>query len=474
MVVDRFATKGRPKDFSPKPGDGIALYIFDRVGAPAGVGPGKADPEIMPVNSDAGRVERMLPATLSDIAVGGGGRFLALTIPAQRKVALFDASEGKIVHYFPLLGDNARVAAGRQHLIVAYPDAGLLQRWNLLTHEKELTVNSPFQQTIDSVTMGPDSDGPILAAFKSGTGFRFLDLKFKAVDVAFPQGNFERPGGHPVFLHPSADGTIFGCRDGVGGEPHRVHVLNVNGKDGKCVIGWIGTSMLVPSSDGRYIYTGIGVYTPELKLVFPDKENRYLTTPFLPAVHGPYFMRLEPAKQGDEAGGRVTLFYQGNFKPFATIANIDGVVSEQIAYGRNRDSLPYSKRVFLIPSANLIVSVPQTNDRLVLHRVDMMQLLDKSPINYLLVASAPPAQVGVGKELQYKIEARSKKGGVTFSLEAGPKGMTVSPQGNLQWAVPADAAPGEEAIIVAVRDSTGQEVFHTFRLRVVAADSEQK
>ena len=38
---------------------------------------------------------------------------------------MFDANEGKIVHYFPLASDNARVTAGKDHLVIAYLDTEL-------------------------------------------------------------------------------------------------------------------------------------------------------------------------------------------------------------------------------------------------------------------------------------------------------------------------------------------------------------
>jgi hypothetical protein len=425
---------------------------------------------IKPVKLNAERVERMLPASLSDIVVGGGGRFLLVTIPSLRKLGLFDANEGKLVHYFPLAGDNARVAAGREHLFIAYPEANILQRWNLYTRQKELTVAAPFQQAIESLTMGYDSHGPILAALRSqqvglGGGFKFFDQKFKLVDVAFGQGNFERPGGQPVFIHASPDGTLFGCRDGVGGEPHRVNVLKVTGNTGKAEIAWIGSSTLVPSPDGRFIYSGSGIYTPQMKLIYPEKEQTSFAKPYLPALHGPYFLRLD-AKKWNEHGGSIAVFFQGNYTPFATINDIDGVINEQIGYGTNRDSLTYSKRVFLIPSANLLVSVPKTNDRLVLHQIDMNKLMEQAPIDYLIVASSPPTQIARGQKLVYKLDVRSKKGGLRFNLDAGPQGMTISPQGEITWSAPPDHPLGDENIILTVRDSAGQEVFHTFRLSV--------
>jgi hypothetical protein len=45
-----------------------------------------------------------------------------------------------------------------------------------------------------------------------------------------------------------------------------------------------------------------------------------------------------------------------------------------------------------------------------------------------------------------------------------PDGMTVSAEGKLEWAVPADFAENEVSVIVSVTDAGGHETFHTFKL----------
>jgi hypothetical protein len=47
--------------------------------------------------------------------------------------------------------------------------------------------------------------------------------------------------------------------------------------------------------------------------------------------------------------------------------------------------------------------------------------------------------------------------------------MKMAPAGVVQWSVPPAYPRGEVNVIIAVSDSTGQEVFHTFRLLVVEA-----
>src|SRR5262245_45345918 len=46
--------------------------------------------EIKPAPLKADREERALPGPVTDACVGGGGRFIVLNIPSERKVAVFD------------------------------------------------------------------------------------------------------------------------------------------------------------------------------------------------------------------------------------------------------------------------------------------------------------------------------------------------------------------------------------------------
>ena len=69
-------------------------------------------------------------------------------------------------------------------------------------------------------------------------------------------------------------------------------------------------------------------------------------------------------------------------------------------------------------------------------------------------------------QLSNKLAIRAKAGGVKVSLESGPDGLTVSPNGQVSWDVPARFEAPEAKVIVAIHDDTGQEVFHTFTVTI--------
>jgi hypothetical protein len=112
----------------------------------------------------------------------------------------------------------------------------------------------------------------------------------------------------------------------------------------------------------------------------------------------------------------------------------------------------------------VLVHLPKAKDKLVLHRVDVDALLQKSDVDYLFVTSAAPATFVPGQTLTYAPAVKSKKGGVKVKLESGPAGMAVSPKNELTWKVPEDFAEAETTVTLTISDATGQEVLHTFRL----------
>ena len=89
-----------------------------------------------------------------------------------------------------------------------------------------------------------------------------------------------------------------------------------------------------------------------------------------------------------------------------------------------------------------------------------------------------------GQRIDYQILVKSKAGKVTYKLESGPPGLTVSPTGRVRWRVNAGGA-SKQAVIVTVRDGitrpaarcrrgiesfageiSGQELIHTFTLDI--------
>lgn len=217
----------------------------------------RSDPgPIKPVRQE--RIERQLPGVIADVCVGGGGRYLILHLPTHRQLAIFDIGESKVVKFLPVAEDGVKFAAGRDKLLVALPTANVLQRWNLTTFEREVTTPIPERGTVTTMCMGSASSGPLYVGLRDGPAF-FLDpVTMKKIDVKPDKGALPRDG---VYVRASADGKVFGMRNGVGGEPHTVTALVLQGEKSVAMHQeWnFAGSVITPGPDGRFVYSAAAV-----------------------------------------------------------------------------------------------------------------------------------------------------------------------------------------------------------------------
>ncbi|WP_147870350.1 putative Ig domain-containing protein [Stieleria maiorica] len=109
---------------------------------------------------------------------------------------------------------------------------------------------------------------------------------------------------------------------------------------------------------------------------------------------------------------------------------------------------------------------------MIAHRFDIDAELRRSDVNYLLVDSRPPDFVRVGEAVDYQITAKSKSGGIDFSLEDAPDGMELSEQGRLTW-TPGVDSPSPATVITSVSDGSGQQVFHMFEIAVAGVNNDR-
>ena len=132
-----------------------------------------------------------------------------------------------------------------------------------------------------------------------------------------------------------------------------------------------------------------------------------------------------------------------------------------------QDGFTVDKRFHLIPAASLLITIPFSNDRLVVHRLDIGKALDQLADDRLVVTSSPIQDTESGKAIEQQIEARSKAGGLKYTLVSGPNGLTVSPTGRLSWPSPRLQSVGDVVkAVVAIKDSSGQQYSHAITIRI--------
>ncbi len=409
-----------------------------------------ADPSSVVITPPAlaeDKVIKKLPEVFSDVVVGGGGRYLIFHMPKLKKLAVFDVTEARVTKYIPLAEEDITYTAGLDCIIIGLKKAGKLERWSLTTFELEKSATPPFNEEIVAVQMGHASNGPLMA------NGQFFDLAtFRQLPITRQKDAGWEANARLVI---SADGTVFTRW----GEEARSFLLE-GGELKRYESGSLGH--VVPGPDGRSVYTAKGVLSRMLTRANADDATYGYC---VPAVRGDYFVSLSPAEGGK--GGGFTIFLRGLKQPIGKLDKAEhGLTFDSWERG-GPVSLDAWRRVYFVPDAKVIAVLPLSNDQVVLHKFDADAALEKSGMDYLIVTSKPPTEAKAGATLTYPIKVKAKDKKVTYQLDSGPKGMAVSAAGEVTWAVPADATPGPHDVILTVRTESGQEVFHTFAVRVV-------
>jgi hypothetical protein len=335
--------------------------------------PEREGPAVGPITGpvlQGDRAVRPLPSAVSDVAVGGGGRFLVLYLAGARKLAVFDVSAARVVKYIPVEDGDVRFAAGRDKLVVVQPAHDVVQRWSLTTFERELALPLATPGKVTALALGSASEGPLLV----GTADRilFFDLgTLKRLDIGAPEDQPVRLGAG-TRVRASADGRTFGLWR-AGAYPQGLETLVLVGRQLQVHSERGSAGHVTPGPDGKTIFTARGLYTPELK---PRREDNDAGAAYcVPAAHGPLYLSVNP---GDH--NSLALHMVGHAGPLARLTDVE--VPEGLGDG---DSDPFGgdRRLHLVPDAKLIITIPDSNDRLVLHRFDLLEALKKADIDYL-------------------------------------------------------------------------------------------
>jgi hypothetical protein len=410
-----------------------------------------------PINAE--QEERALPGVVRDIVLGGGGRFVIMAIPDKRQVAVFDVNEAKVVKYLPIPEDDAILAAGMEKLFVCLPNANVVQRWNLRTLERELTAPSPVTGSMKAATMGWSSGGPLLLI--SDQKSEFIDpITLKPLELQSDNKGQFMPRLGPD-ARASGDGTVFTCMD------HHSTVRVFTVRDGVLKQRGGSTSSFIsaPGEDGSFICTMIGVYNTEMVELYPKtNQNGLIVSPFVAAKQGRMFIRI--GQGGHDGPKNFNFFLLGNSTPIAVMPNFAGFEAQTNVYAEGNGRRSTDRRYLLLPNSEVLVALPATNDRLLLRRFNMRELLDKSGVDYLLVTSVAPTVASRGKAYRYDLTVLAKKGGVKYHVDSGPVGMKISAQGQVTWTVPQNFGEAHSDVILTLSDAAGQETFHTFRVFV--------
>jgi hypothetical protein len=276
-------------------------------------------------------------------------------------------------------------------------------------------------------------------------------------------------------------GAVFGTWSS-GGWPNGFRTLSVHGKALVSPYEHITCGYLAPGPDGRTVFTGSSgrLDLDGNPLDAPGAPRPVTPIATIPCSDPAYFLSVSGLNQfvtGYEDPAYPTRppppspitasVHAADGSPLLTVHGFDEMTFkgvDRVIWGKT--DLTIDKRFHLVPAAQLLITIPPENDRLVLRRLDLDQAMNRSGADYLLVVSKPTVAATAGRKLEHQVVARSKKGGVKFSLSDGPEGMSVASDGKLTWMVP-EKLKGEDAVAVVRADgAAGLQRLHRLRIRI--------
>jgi Trypsin-like peptidase domain len=446
-------------------------------------------------------VVRPLDGKIRDVAVGGGGRYLILTLNEARQVAVFDVNAADVVKKIILPSENALVAAGARQVLIAFPDQAIVQRFDLdALNRPPASFASPIKARWLRMAMGSDSDGPLLVAWtphavtigQNRALFSFVDaadlkvLKAGELILAGYQRNgWISPSGgtfafnfitnERVHVRASGGGNLFGIWSSQTA-PSGFNRLAVRHSSLEGCYEHMGLAHLAPGPDGCTFYTGRGGVIDSDGRPLRGSAKRPNSDPEMtvPSPDPAYYLRifgLLPTGPLDHLSPRTVaaaVHAADDGERLLTIHGLDEMGEGQVLarYGAQED-FTVEKRFHLIPAASLLITIPSGDDRLVLRRLDLKKSLDRTGHGYFLITSRPSLHAKAGERLSHQITGISRAGGLRYTLTQGPDGLAVSSDGRLSWVPPKEVAGSDPvAVVVTVSDSSSRQRFHTIRISV--------
>jgi hypothetical protein len=464
----------------------------------------------------------VLEGKIGRVAVGGGGRYLLLTLPDRKELVVFDTFSQRLAGRVALVADDVLVAAGADAMLLVYPDLRIIHRFDLRRLALDRRAALPIRGEAKAVSLGSDSSGPMLVSWvqhQGGGTFRWINFSMidvetlKALECASFHENHDQdmtdhPGEMPepgvlrlasppfyqlldINLRASPRGDVWGLSHS-GSTTSGFCTLALRGSAARAYERLLDHGYLIPGQDGRTVLTerrgrvdlegrapargGMPAAPSWLPSSFRDQAP-LVPHRLVPSAEPAYYLAIDglgtqpsPGAHGPKA---VVAFHAlGLDRPLGTLEfpweaprpNPTPPWVTQRRRGPGDD-----QRFHWVPAADLLVVIPPTDDRLLLRRIRIDESLKQLKGQYLFISSPRGMDVVLGRPFRHTIAAKSGRGQPEFTLARGPTGLRVSPGGDLAWDEPAGEPGDEVEAIIEVRDASGRKITETIVFRLLAA-----
>jgi hypothetical protein len=358
-------------------------------------------------------------------------------------------SQAKVVHEIEV-PDDVRYAAGLDKLLVVAPGQRQLQRWDLRTFRREKTV--PVPEGVGPAYMGSGGRGPLLLFI----GGRFVGWDVERMEKADmdASGLGDYPGYVPL-ARISADGQAI-----VVGQPGQPYVL-VRLRRPKNTLARSPdyyNNLALPNADASLVFRFGGIYDGDMR---PLAADAFRDLVLLPTEDPRFFLAV---REESPDTSRVLICASADRQVVLEVPRVEKMTGPGLNPGAGL--FGEEPRVHYLPSAHVLVTLPESNDRVVVRSLNLIEALKESGRDYLFVLSRPSPEVAAGAQFSYRMDVHSRAAGLRYTLESGPEGMTVSADGVVRWRAPERPDRRPVRVIITVRRSSGKEVQHAFDLTV--------
>ena len=419
-----------------------------------------------------------LPNTMKDVCRAAAGRFLLVSMGNLPSLAIIDLDQAQIVKILPLPSQEALVAGTNEHFFVWDPIKNHLNRYSLQSLEIEASAPVPFEGKPLSFCAGEASDGPlaiIVSIQKDNLNFNdwvFVDpIKLKSIPYEINgESRADKiktinQGGSGPRLRASADGKVFGAW-GFAGSPTGVLVASF--ADRFLTPRYEHTSMghVVPTSDGMHLLTESGgVLNQSLSGIEPFSGRQAV---LFPSSHPIIYLSLLGRRAGeDQTQSKSTKGIVRMIGAEASLANLPPTGLEPPDASGRYSGPNLDKRLYLDVEAGILVSIPFSDDKVLVQPFDLHAELKKTATDYLVATAPKKTMFEPGGIYQNKIQVETNRPNIGYRLLSGPKGMEISPTGVLVWKVPRLYQPNIVDVILSITSDGNHQTYVAFKLKSI-------
>jgi S1-C subfamily serine protease len=328
---------------------------------------GASSPEGMTPKDSGGEVGEAVhtekfDATISQAILAGAGRYIIVHTPEKAEAQIYDLTKRETVATMPA-PEDAIIVASIDKVIVASTFTNSFERWSLSKLKKDRGGKLPVPGQIKAMALGHASKGPLLVNW-AGQG-RASQAHMTAIDISNFRGVLITPTERRVVkglprprsrdedtvIRASANGSTFGVWNR-NRSPQGIELIRP-GRNPLAVYEHNTAGYVIPNADGSAICTAIGLYSGDLV----RKRGDY---PCLPAATPDFYMAI--TKTGLELRRTNDSRVVVALPPLAEFAAEGGL---------RAGKLQLDQRFHLIPQLNLLVTLPPTEDRMVLRKVEL-------------------------------------------------------------------------------------------------------